>query len=229
MTGNNKKAVVLLSGGMDSATVLGIAHSLGYELYTISFYYGQRNNKELGYATKLAKYYKVKEYKVITINLDTIGGSALLTDTNLNIPTNRIDNNNIPVTYVPARNIIFLSIAGAYAEVVDAEAIFIGANQMDYTGYPDCREEFLTAFEDALNKGTKTGQEGKRIKIIAPLLHMTKAEIIKKGMELGVPYQYTWSCYVGGRKACGKCDACKLRLQGFEEAGYQDVIPYETQ
>jgi len=231
---NNKKVVVLLSGGMDSATVLGIAHSLGYELYVISFYYGQRNSKELECAGKLADYYKVKDYKLITVGLNEIGGSALLTDTNLNIPTDRADDSSIPITYVPARNIIFLSIAGAYAEVVGADNIFIGANrgidERTQSRYPDSQPEFLTAFEDALNKGTKTGVEGKRIKIIAPLLHMTKAEIVKKGMELGVPYIYTWSCYKNNNEyACGKCDACKLRLQGFKDAGYQDVIPYETQ
>ncbi len=128
---------------------------------------------------------------------------------------------------MPARNLIFLSVAGAYAEVIGAEAIFIGANAVDFSGYPDCREDFLKAFEEALARGTKAGVSGKRIKVVAPLLHMSKAEIIRKGMELGVPYKFTWSCYSGGKKACGKCDACILRLKGFEEAGYADPIEYE--
>jgi len=219
------KCVVLVSGGMDSATVLGIAHASGYEIYALSFKYGQRHHKEIKCAKKLTAYYNAKEHRIMEVSLDVIGGSAL-TDTRITVPQNRAGE-EIPVTYVPARNLIFLSIAGAYAEVVGAEAIFIGANEVDFSGYPDCREAFLTAFEEALATGTKAGVEGRRIKVLAPLLHMSKVEIVKKGMEIGVPYQYTWSCYVGGRKACGKCDACKLRLKGFEEAGYEDPIEYE--
>lgn len=220
------KAVVLVSGGLDSATVLGIAKNEGYEIYALSFRYGQRHRKELECAKKLCMHYGVKEHKVIKINLDAIGGSAL-TDRKISIPQGRIKREEIPATYVPARNLIFLSVAGAYAEVVGAEAIFIGANQVDFSGYPDCREEFLRSFEETLARGTKIGVAGKRIKVIAPLLHMSKAEIIRKGMELGVPYALTWSCYKGGKKACGACDACLLRLKGFREAGYEDPIEYK--
>lgn len=223
------KAVVLVSGGLDSATVLGIAKNEGYEIHALSFRYGQRHRKELECAKKLCNYYGVKEHKVIRINLDAIGGSAL-TDRRIALPKGRIERGDeIPVTYVPARNLIFLSVAGAYAEVVEAEAIFIGANQVDFSGYPDCREEFLSSFEETLAKGTKKGLSGKRVKVIAPLLHMSKADIIRKGMELGVPYALTWSCYKGGKVACGVCDACLLRLKGFRDAGYEDPIKYAKQ
>ncbi|MEM3396487.1 MAG: 7-cyano-7-deazaguanine synthase QueC [Thermoplasmata archaeon] len=221
------KAVVLVSGGLDSATVLGIAKSKGYEIHAISFVYGQRHKRELACAKKLCKFFEVKEHKIIKLNLDTIGGSAL-TDKSIDVPlaTHKIGK-DIPPTYVPARNLIFLSIAGAYAEVIDADAIFIGANQVDFSGYPDCREEFLNAFEETLAKGTKVGVSGKRIKVLAPLLHMTKGEIIKKGIQLGVPYEFTWTCYKGGKLACGKCEACILRLKGFRDAGYEDPLKYE--
>ncbi|MEM3445266.1 MAG: 7-cyano-7-deazaguanine synthase QueC [Thermoplasmata archaeon] len=221
------RAVVLVSGGLDSATVLGIANAEGYEIYALSFLYGQRHRKELACARKLCRYFRVKEHKIVRVDLDAIGGSVL-TDSTREVPVAGEEiGREIPPTYVPARNLIFLSIAGAYAEVLGAEVIFIGANQVDFSGYPDCREEFLRAFENALEKGTKAGVSGRRIRVAAPLLRMSKAEIIRRGMELGVPYHLTWTCYRGGKLACGKCEACKLRLRGFEEAGYEDPIQYQ--
>ena len=221
------KAVVLLSGGLDSSTVLAIALEMGYEVHALSFDYGQRHSRELESAKKIAKYFNVP-HKIIKIDLRQIGGSAL-TD-NIEVPERNVDEieKEIPITYVPARNTILLSLALGYAEVIDADAIFYGANAIDYSGYPDCRPEYVEAFERVANLGTKRGVEGKPIKIIAPIIHMTKAEIIKKGMELGVPYELTWSCYKGGKKACGKCDSCLLRLKGFMEAGYEDPLEYET-
>lgn len=223
------RAVVLVSGGLDSATVLGIAKANGYEIYALSFVYGQRHRKELRCANKLCKYFGVREHKIVKINLDAIGGSAL-TDRAIEVPQAKTEiGNEIPVTYVPARNLIFLSIAGAYAETIGADAIFIGVNQVDFSGYPDCREEFLKAFEEVLAKGTRAGVSGKRIKVVAPLLHMKKGEIIREGMRLGVPYELTWTCYKGGKLACGKCEACVLRLKGFRDAGYEDPLKYEPQ
>jgi len=221
------RAVVLLSGGLDSSTVLAIALEMGYEVHALSFDYGQRHSRELESAKKIAKYFNVP-HKIIKIDLRQIGGSAL-TD-NIDVPERNVDEieKEIPITYVPARNTILLSLALGYAEVIDADAIFYGANAIDYSGYPDCRPEYVEAFERVANLGTKRGVEGKHIKIIAPIIHMTKAEIIKKGMELGVPYELTWSCYKGGKRACGKCDSCLLRLKGFMEAGYEDPLEYET-
>ncbi len=221
------KAVVLLSGGLDSSTVLAIALEMGYDVHALSFDYGQRHSRELESAKKIARYFNVP-HKIIKIDLRQIGGSAL-TD-NIEVPERQVEDieKEIPITYVPARNTILLSLALGYAEVIDADAIFYGANAIDYSGYPDCRPEYVEAFERVANLGTKRGVEGKPIKIIAPIIHMTKAEIIKKGMELGVPYELTWSCYKGEKKACGKCDSCLLRLKGFMEAGYEDPLDYET-
>ncbi len=221
------KAVVLLSGGLDSSTVLAIALEMGYDVHALSFDYGQRHSRELESAKKIARYFNVP-HKIIKIDLRQIGGSAL-TD-NIEVPERQVEDieKEIPITYVPARNTILLSLALGYAEVIDADAIFYGANAIDYSGYPDCRPEYVEAFERVANLGTKRGVEGKPIKIIAPIIHMTKAEIIKKGMELGVPYELTWSCYRGEKKACGKCDSCLLRLKGFMEAGYEDPLDYET-
>ena len=221
------KAVVLLSGGLDSSTVLAIALERGYDVHALSFDYGQRHSRELESAKKIARYFNVP-HKIIKIDLRQIGGSAL-TD-NIEVPERQVEDieKEIPITYVPARNTILLSLALGYAEVIDADAIFYGANAIDYSGYPDCRPEYVEAFERVANLGTKRGVEGKPIKIIAPIIHMTKAEIIKKGMELGVPYELTWSCYRGEKKACGKCDSCLLRLKGFMEAGYEDPLDYET-
>jgi len=221
-----KKAVVLLSGGVDSATTLAVAKSVGYELYALTFDYGQRSKKEIDAAKKVADNVGVKEHKIMKIDLTQIGGSAL-TDRSLKIPKNRdFRAGEIPVTYVPARNMILLSYAIAWAEVLDANAVFIGANAVDYSGYPDCRPEFFNTFRRAAKLGTKRGVEGKDIKIKHPLIHLSKAEIIKKGAELKAPYELTWSCYSGGKKACGKCDSCLLRLKGFKEAGVEDPVEY---
>ena len=222
-----KKAIVLSSGGIDSTTSMAIAKAENYELYSLTLDYGQRHKIEIKSAKKVADFFCVKEHKIIVIGLGEIGGSALTA--NIDIPTDSISM-EIPVTYVPARNTIFLSIALAWAEVVGSNDIFIGANIVDYSGYPDCRPEYLKAFENLANLGTKAGIKGEKIKIHAPLLKMSKAEIIKKGIELGIDYSITWSCYNPrtGSKACGKCDSCKFRLKGFLEAGYKDPVKYFT-
>jgi 7-cyano-7-deazaguanine synthase len=224
------RAVVLLSGGLDSATTLAIAKSEGYEVYCLTFNYGQRHDKEIESAQALANHYGAVEHKMVGLSLATIGGSAL-TDRTIDVPVDQTEekilDDTIPSTYVPARNIIFLSYALAYAEVKGAKAIFIGATAVDYSGYPDCRPEFFTAYEEMAKVGTKTGVEGKPVAIKTPVLNMTKGEIVKKGLELGVPYEKTWSCYKGGEKACGKCDTCLMRLKGFKEAGAEDPVPYE--
>ena len=221
MEEDKMKAVCLISGGMDSAVAAAIAKQQGYEIYALSFDYGQRNRKELEASHQIAKWLGGR-HKIIEANLRQIGGSAL-TD-NIEVPEH---GEGIPVTYVPARNTIFLSFALAYGEVIDADAIFIGVNAVDYSGYPDCRPEYIEAFQNMANLAIKRGVEGKPIKIVAPLLYMSKAEIVKKGMELGVPFEKTWSCYREGEKACGKCDSCRLRLKAFKEAGYEDPLEYE--
>ena len=221
------KAVVLLSGGLDSSTTLAIAINLGYEVYPITFKYGQRHSKELESAKKISNYYGLK-LKIIDISLDKIGGSAL-TD-NYDVPERKDISeigDEIPITYVPARNTIFLSIALSYAEVIGAEKIFIGINALDYSGYPDCRPEYVEEFNKLSRLATKVGVEGRPIEIVAPLIFLKKGEIIKKGIELGVPYELTWSCYRGGEKACGRCDSCLLRLKGFMEADEKDPLEYE--
>jgi 7-cyano-7-deazaguanine synthase len=224
----NKKCVVLLSGGLDSSTCLAIAKSKGFEVYALSFDYGQRHKTELLLARQQAKIQQAKEYKTIKIDLRAFGGSALTA--NIKVPKNRSDkqiSNNIPITYVPARNTIFLSYALAYAEVIGAKDIFIGVNALDYSGYPDCRPEYIAAYEKLANLATKAGVEGVKLKVHTPLIDLTKAEIIKKGMKLKVDYSKTTSCYdpLNG-KACGKCDSCKLRLKGFKENGIVDPIKY---
>ena len=217
-----KRAVILLSGGLDSATALYYAKSKGYKTYCLIFDYGQRHFKETGQAIKVAQAAR-SEYKLVKISLPW-KGSALL-DKNRAVPQNRlISPAAIPATYVPARNIIFLSFAASYAEAVGARAVFIGANAVDFSGYPDCRPEFFAVFQSALRRGLKAGVEGKPIKILTPLIRMTKSEIIRLGLRLKVPYRLTWSCYLGGRKPCGKCDSCRLRQKGFAEAGRPD--PY---
>ena len=221
------RAVVLLSGGLDSATVLAIAAEEGYDIYCLSFNYGQRHDREIESAQKLARYYNAKDHRVVGLSMSTLGGSAL-TDFTIDVPEGREEiGNDIPATYVPARNIIFLSYALAYAEVTGSEAIFIGANAVDYSGYPDCRPEFFKAFQEMAGLGTKAGVEGRPIAISTPIVEMTKGEIVKKGLELKVPYALTWSCYKGEEKACGKCDSCLLRLKGFKEAGAEDPVEYE--
>ena len=221
-----KKAVVLLSGGLDSTTALYLAKKEGFEVYAISFDYGQKHDKELECAKAIAEEEGVADYIVVKTNMNTWGGSAL-TDSSIEVPEGNIDSKEIPVTYVPARNMIFLSFAASYAEVVGAQDIFIGVSEVDYSGYVDCRQEFLDSMEKTINLGTVCGAEqGKKIKIRAPFINMTKAEEVKLGMELGVDYGKTWSCYNGGEEACGTCDSCKLRLAAFENAGHKDPIKY---
>ncbi len=214
-----KKAVILLSGGLDSATTLAIAKSQSYDCYALSFDYGQRHRVELEAATKVANTLGVIEHKFIHLNLNDIGGSAL-TDNNIKVPIEGITD-DIPVTYVPARNTVFLSLALGWAEVLSANNIFIGVNAIDYSGYPDCRPEFIKAFETMANLATKAGVEGKNFKIHTPLINLTKAEIIKTGIELGIDYSMTISCYQPNSKgeACGICDSCRLRANGFQELG----------
>ena len=224
-----KKAVVLVSGGLDSATTLAMAKNSGYDCYAISFNYGQRHQVELESANTVASSMGVIEHKVVSLGLGDIGGSAL-TDNNIAVPQNTADNisTEIPVTYVPARNTVFLSLALGWAEVLDAEAIFIGVNAVDYSGYPDCRPEYIEAFQTMANLATKKGVEGQLIQIETPLIHLTKAEIIQKGTELGVNYAQTLSCYAPDAEghACGRCDSCRLRQQGFEEANIPDPTVY---
>ncbi len=221
-----KKAIILLSGGLDSITVLALAKQQGYECYALSFDYGQRHNAELVAASQIAKHYEVKDHKIIKLGLGAIGGSAL-TDEHIAVPnTPQV---GIPVTYVPARNTIFLSFALGWAEVVEAHEIFIGVNAVDYSGYPDCRPEFISAFQNLANLATKAGVEGEHVKIHTPLIDLSKAEIIKLGLTLSVDYRMTVSCYsadVHGH-ACGLCDACRLRKAGFDDAGALDPTRYQ--
>lgn len=219
------KAVVLLSGGMDSATVLAMARQQGYEPYALSFRYGQRHSAELDAAIRLAQQNQVTEHKIVDLDLSQIGGSAL-TDQSIDVPQQASE--GIPVTYVPARNTIFLSIALACAEVLKAQAIFIGVNAVDYSGYPDCRPEFIKAFEEMANLATKVAVEGERLSIYTPLIELSKAEIIQQGIELGVNYADTVSCYQADAqgRACGQCDACRLRAKGFADAGVPDTTRY---
>jgi len=226
----SKKAVVLLSGGIDSATTLAIAGTEGYELYALSINYGQRHLLEIECARKIAAFYNVKEHKIFNVDLRGIGGSALTSDIEVPKDRDREDiTHGIPVTYVPARNTIFLAISLSWAEVIGADTIFFGANILDYSGYPDCRPEFIHAFEIMANLATRAGVEGEnRFTIKTPLIAMTKAEIIKKGVELGVDFSMTHSCYDPTKDgiACGRCDSCILRQRGFAEAGLNDPIKY---
>ena len=221
------KAVILLSGGLDSTTVLAIAKSQGYGCYALSFDYGQKQRSELESSISIAKKSNVIEHRIMKISLSDIGGSAL-TDQSIDVPKYS-DSDEIPITYVPARNTIFLSFALAWAEVVDCQTIFIGVNALDYSGYPDCRPEFIEAFENMANLATKQSVEGDRIQIKTPLISMTKAEIIKKGLGLGVDYSETTSCYDANNlgEACGECDACVLRKIGFENANVKDPTRYQ--
>jgi len=224
------KTVILLSGGIDSATAAAIAKQAGFELHALSFNYGQRHERELESAKRVAAFLQASSHRVMHFDLRAIGGSAL-TD-QIEVPKGRGDAEiaqGIPITYVPARNTIFLSFALAFAERIGSQDIFFGANQLDYSGYPDCREEYIRAFERMADLATKAGVEGKsRLKIHTPLLHMTKAEIIKTGLKLGLDYSLTWSCYDphSDGRACGRCDSCRLRLKGFKEAGAIDPILY---
>jgi 7-cyano-7-deazaguanine synthase len=214
------KAIVLLSGGLDSTTILYHAKKQGFKPYCLIFQYGQRHRKEIIRAKKIAQEAKCP-YQVMNIALPWQGSSLL--DKHMRLPkSGKVDSKEIPSTYVPARNIIFLSFAASFAEAIGAKAIFIGANAIDYSGYPDCRPDFFEAYRKMLAKGLKTSVEGEPIKIYTPLIHKTKAQIIKMGMKLNVPYHLTWSCYQGDRRPCGKCDSCVLRQKGFEESMVSD-------
>ena len=220
-----KKAIVLVSGGLDSATCLAIAQAEGYACYALSFDYGQRSASELNAAAQLSETAGVIAHKTLPIDMGAIGGSAL-TDRSIAVPEE--ETVGIPVTYVPARNTVFLSYALAWAEVVEAEAIFIGVNALDYSGYPDCRPEYIDAFQSLINLATKAGVEGKNIVLRTPLIDLTKAEIIGVGLKLGVDYAATVSCYQADAegRACGLCDSCRLRTKGFADAQSQDTTRY---
>jgi 7-cyano-7-deazaguanine synthase len=222
---SDKKAVILLSGGLDSATVVALAKAEGYSCYSMSFDYGQRHRAELQAAERVARHLGVVEHKVIGLSLDGIGGSAL-TDSSIAVPESPSE--GIPVTYVPARNTVFLSLALGWAEVLGARDIFIGVNAVDYSGYPDCRPEFIAAFERLANLATKAGVEGQGFRIRAPLLNMSKAEIVQAGLLHGVDYALTVSCYQADEqgRACGKCDSCRLRAAGFAAAALADPTRY---
>ena len=223
----SKKAVILVSGGLDSTTVVAMAKSQGYDCYTLSFDYGQRHRSELEAAKRVSSLMNVHEHKVVKLDLGTIGGSAL-TDTAIDVPEE--ETTGIPVTYVPARNTVFLSIALGWAEVLGANDIFLGVNAVDYSGYPDCRPEYISAFETVANLATKSGVEGQKLSIHAPLIDMTKAQIIQAGLDLSVDYSQTVSCYKASLEglACGKCESCRLRRQGFEQAGVADPTRYQN-
>lgn len=223
---NRNKAIVLVSGGLDSATCLAMAADQGYQCYALSFNYGQRSSSELDAARRLISDSAVAEHKVIDLNMGEIGGSAL-TDSNIAVPEQETD--GIPVTYVPARNTVFLSYALAWAEVIDANAIYIGVNALDYSGYPDCRPEYIAAFQQVMNLATKSAIEGKFIQLETPLINLTKAEIIKTGAGLGVDYGNTVSCYQADAqgRACGRCDSCRFRKKGFADAGVADPTRYQ--
>ena len=234
MSNDSKKAVVLVSGGLDSATTLAMARDEGYACYALSFDYGQRHRSELDASARVAKILGAVEHRVMPLDLRAIGGSAL-TDDSIDVPVAQnmsgksSSNQTIPVTYVPARNTIFLSYALAWAEVLQARHIFIGVNAVDYSGYPDCRPEYIAAFQNMANLATKAGVEGDTITICTPLIQLSKADIIRKGVQLGVDYGITVSCYDADDegRACGHCDSCRLRAIGFVEAGINDPTVYQ--
>jgi 7-cyano-7-deazaguanine synthase len=223
-----KRAVVLLSGGLDSATVLAMARAQGFECFALSVDYGQRHHAELAAAQRVAQTLGAREHRVVNIDLTGFGGSAL-TDSNIAVPEHA--SSGIPITYVPARNTIMLSLALAWAEVLHAQDIFIGVNAVDYSGYPDCRPEYVAAFERMANLATQAAVEGKPLTLHAPLLHLTKAEIIRQGVQLGVDYALTVSCYQADEQgcACGRCDSCRLRREGFQSAGVPDSTRYRSE
>lgn len=224
-------AVVLLSGGLDSSTTLALAHERGHTLYALSIGYGQRHARELEAARRLAAHFGCREHRVLELDPAAFSGSAL-TDRAIPVPLDRPDAEigaGVPITYVPARNLIFLGLATGYAEVVGADDIYLGITAQDYSGYPDCRPEFLEAFSRAANLATRAGTEqGRTLRFHAPLIALGKGEIVREGTRLGVPWEQTWSCYSGGERACGRCDACHLRLKGFAEAGLRDPLPYDA-
>lgn len=219
------RAVVLLSGGLDSATVLAMAREAGYECYALSVHYGQRHSVELEAAAKIAQVFGARDHRVMGVDLAGIGGSAL-TDAAIGVPNE--PTSGIPVTYVPARNTLMLSLALGWAEVLEAQHVFIGVNALDYSGYPDCRPEFVAAFQHLADVGTKAGVEGRGVRLVAPLLHWSKAQIIREGVRLGVDYSLTVSCYQADPegRACGVCDSCRLRREGFRAAGVPDSTRY---
>lgn len=221
-----EKAVVLLSGGLDSAVTLAMALDAGTDATALSFRYGQRHTKELDSAKRICEHYKIKH---VIVDMDLSAFRSAIIGQNEDVPLDRKGelSKEIPTTYVPARNIIFLSVAAGLCESLDGDAVYLGANAVDYSGYPDCRPEFFDAFKNMIAKGTKAGTEGRPIDIRTPILHYSKADIVRKGKELKAPLNLTWSCYNGREKACGHCDSCILRLKGFEEAGYTDEIGYE--
>jgi 7-cyano-7-deazaguanine synthase len=225
----NNKAIVLLSGGLDSSTTLAVAKSDGFDVYTLSFDYGQRHKYELISTQKISRLFNASNHLIIKFDLRAIGGSALTA--NIDVPENRSlgeMSQDVPITYVPARNTIFLSFALAWAEILRSYDIFIGVNALDYSGYPDCRPEYIEAYQKMANLATKEGIEGRHMRIHTPLINLKKSEIIEKGVELGVDYSLTHSCYnpTPNGLACGKCDSCLLRKQGFKEAGIQDPTRY---
>jgi 7-cyano-7-deazaguanine synthase len=225
-----KKAVVLLSGGLDSTVTLAVAISAEYKVIPLTINYGQRHIRELRAAKEVVKFYNLEKHVIIDLDL-TVFKTSALTSLDINVPEGTRDDLSgkmIPVTYVPSRNIIFLGIAAGLCESESAERIFIGANSIDYSGYPDCRPGFFEAFQRTLEVGTKAGIEGRPPLIEVPLLYLTKADIVGLGKRLEAPLHLTWSCYEGGVKACGRCDSCLLRLRGFREAGYEDEIVYEV-
>lgn len=227
MTDQKPKAIVLLSGGLDSATTLAMANQAGFECYALSFDYGQRHRCELDAAANVARQLKAVEHRCFTLDLAQFGGSAL-TDRSIDVPDQ--GGQGIPVTYVPARNTVFLSIALAWAETLGAHDIFIGVNAVDYSGYPDCRPEYIQAYQRMATLATKSGVEGREIRIHSPLIHLSKAMIIQRGVQLGVDYRQTISCYNPTEEgaACGQCEACQLRRQGFQQAGISDPTVYVT-
>lgn len=218
-----KKAIVLLSGGLDSATSAAIAIKDGFETIAISFSYGQRHHKELEAAKKIALFLNIKEHYFSEVNLAQWGGSSL-TDKQIKLPQEGVKVDVIPNTYVPGRNTVFLAIALSLAEAKQAEAIYLGINAVDYSGYPDCRPEYLQAYQNLANLSSKVGIEGKTPQLIAPLINDSKVAIIKKAINLGIPIAETWSCYEGGEKPCGVCDSCRIRNQALKEAGYENLI-----
>jgi 7-cyano-7-deazaguanine synthase len=219
------KAIVLLSGGLDSATSSAIALESGYDLIALSFRYGQRHSRELTASIELVKDLGITEHFILDVNLGIWGGSAL-TDNQIAIPTQGIDPNIIPITYVPGRNTVFIALALSLAEAKDAQAIYLGINAVDYCGYPDCRPEYLAAFERLANLSSKAGLEGKAPQLVAPLLTLSKTDIVKKAIELGVPIAKTWSCYQGDISPCGVCDSCRIRDKALIEAGYPELATF---
>ena len=224
------EAVILLSGGLDSSTVLALAKEAGFEPVALTFDYGQKHRREIESAKMIAEHFRVKEHLIVPLDLGRFLASSL-TQTSMNVPSGRDRaeiGSGMPNTYVPSRNIIFLSIASAIAESRGSRAVFIAANAVDFSGYPDCTPEFIESFQKTLDVGTRAGRDGKGIRIEVPILRKSKSEIVKEAVRLKVPLELTWSCYKGGRKACGKCDSCLLRLEGFKSAGIEDPLEYEV-